>query len=348
MENKINILLTGAGSPGGPGIIKAILKDSSNFKLYICDADINASGKYLLKERFRLIPKASDPKFIDTLLNICKKDNINLVVPLVTLELLKLSEAFFLFKKNNIQLLVSSHESLTTLNDKGSLYSHLNNKNVEIPKFQLVNNKQEFINGIYKLGYPKLPVVMKPRLSNGSRGVRVISEDYDEYDFLFNKKPSSLFTKLENILPIIENRTFPPLLLTEYLPGEELTVDCILKENILKKIIIRKRDQMRAGISTKGKFIQDQDIYDYTSQILSTFNGLDGPIGFQFKRSYNNNFLLLESNPRLQGSTVTAEGIGLNIPLIVIKNKLDMQVNIKQTFKSIGFSRYYENIFYEY
>ena len=99
MENKINILLTGAGSPGGPGIIKAILKDPYNFNLYICDADINASGKYLLKERFRLIPKATDPKFIDSILNICKQDNIKLIVPLVTLELLKLSEAYSLFKK---------------------------------------------------------------------------------------------------------------------------------------------------------------------------------------------------------------------------------------------------------
>ena len=61
-------------------------------------------------------------------------------------------------------------------------------------------------------------------------------------------------------------------MLTEYLPGEELTVDCILKENILKKIIIRKRDQMRAGISTKGRFINDQDIYDYTSKILFEFS----------------------------------------------------------------------------
>ena len=105
---------------------------------------------------------------------------------------------------------------------------------------------------------------------------------------------------------------------------------------------------MRAGISTKGRFIKDQDIYDNTLKILSTFKGLDGPLGFQFKKSSKNKYLILESNPRLQGSTITAEGLGINIPLIVIKNKLDMKVDIKQTSKSIGFSRYYENIFYEY
>ena len=55
------------------------------------------------------------------------------------------------------------------------------------------------------------------------------------------------------------------------------------------------------------------------------------PIGFQFKRSYQNKYLLLESNPRLQGSTVTAQGLGLNIPLIVIKNKFDMKVDTDKT-----------------
>ena len=51
---------------------------------------------------------------------------------------------------------------------------------------------------------------MKPRISNGSRGVRIICVDYDEYEFLFNKKSSSLFMKLENILAIINNRNCHP------------------------------------------------------------------------------------------------------------------------------------------
>lgn len=348
MENKINILLTGAGSPGGPGIIKAILEDTQNFNLYICDADKNASGKYLLKEKFRIIPKASDHEFINMLLKICKKEKINLIIPLVTLELLKLSEAKNLFKENDIDILVSSYKSLKKLNDKGALYSYLESKKIEVPKFELVNTIEEFMEAIYKLGYPKLPVVMKPRISNGSRGVRIISADYDEYESLFYKKPNSLFIKLENILAILENRELPPLLLTEYLPGDEITVDCIIEEDIVKKIIIRKRDQMRSGISTKGRFIEDQYIHEYIKKILSNFEGLDGPIGFQLKKSSKNKYLLLESNPRLQGSSMTAQGLGINIPLTVIRNKFKMKVDINQKDRKIGFARYYENIFYDY
>ena len=56
MENKLNILITGAGAPGGPGIIKALMESNNNFNIFICDCDENASGKYLLPENFLKSP----------------------------------------------------------------------------------------------------------------------------------------------------------------------------------------------------------------------------------------------------------------------------------------------------
>ena len=60
MEHKINVLMTGAGAPGGPGIIKCILENQKRYKLFISDADDNASGKYLIPSRFHKIPLAND------------------------------------------------------------------------------------------------------------------------------------------------------------------------------------------------------------------------------------------------------------------------------------------------
>ncbi len=348
MENKINILITGVGSPGGPGIIKAILEEKEIFNIYLCDADQNATGKYLIEKNFRVIPKASDPNFIDFLLKLCKEYNIKLIIPLVTRELLELSKKKYLFKENNIDILVSDYESLKILNDKGLLYNHLKNNKIKVPRFELINKKKDFTYALKRLGYPKLPVIMKPRISNGSRGVRIISEEFKKFELLFFQKPNSLFIKLEEVLSIIGDRNFPPLILSEFLPGEELTVDCILNNGNIENIIIRTRDQMREGISIKGKFIKNEKIIHYIQQILCTLKGLDGSVGFQLKKSTNEEYLLLESNPRLQGSSTTALGIGINIPVIIIKNKLGIKNEINEIKNKVAFSRFYENIFYEY
>ena len=46
MVDKIKVLMTGAGAPGGPGIIQALKKDN-NIHLHIADANPNSSGRYM-------------------------------------------------------------------------------------------------------------------------------------------------------------------------------------------------------------------------------------------------------------------------------------------------------------
>lgn len=347
MENQINILLTGAGSPGGPGIINAIQKEKKIFNLFLCDSDNEASGKHLNKSNFCQIPFASDPNFIKDLLKICEKNKIKVVLPLVTLELFKLSKAKRLFEERGIAIIVSDQNTLSKLNDKGLLYKHLEKNNIELPKFELIENKNQLLDAIHKIGYPDIPVVMKPRISNGSRGVRIIDNKIDRYDLLFNKKPNSIYITLEELISVIKDKPIPPIIISEYLPGKEITIDAILNNDKTEEIIIRTREKMRSGISVKGNFIENKYIEDYIRNILSTFKGLDGPIGFQLKESNLEKFLLLECNPRLQGSSVSAMGIGINIPVRVLKNKLNILQEKISRKKDVSFTKYYTEIFYE-
>ena len=50
MDFKVRVLVTGAGSPGGPGIIKSLLSEAK-FDIYTCDANKKASGRYLLPNK---------------------------------------------------------------------------------------------------------------------------------------------------------------------------------------------------------------------------------------------------------------------------------------------------------
>ena len=82
--------MTGAGAPGGPGIIKC-LKDVPNTNLIVGDADDKASGRFL-NDSFVLLPRANDVNFIEKVLAICKKKDIHIIFPLVTMELFKFSK----------------------------------------------------------------------------------------------------------------------------------------------------------------------------------------------------------------------------------------------------------------
>lgn len=347
MENKINVLLTGAGAPGGPGIIKCILENKKRYKLFICDADSNAAGRYLIPSRFNKIPMANENNFIKELLEICLREKIKIIFPLVTKELIVLSRLKDEFRKYGISIIVSSFETLNILNDKGLLYEYLSKKNIKIPKFFFINSDQELINNIKKLNFPDYPVVIKPRISNGSRGVRILDNNIDSFNLLFESKPTSLYTNLKEYLKIIKDKKVPPLILSEFLPGNEITVDTLISKGELKLILIRTREKMNSGISVKGKFIKNKNIKNYIEKIIKTFNGLEGAIGFQLKESNSGDYLLLECNPRIQGTSVSSSGLDINFPLLILDEATNNNYKITNKTYGISFSRFYDQIYYE-
>ena len=86
--------MTGAGSPGGPGIIQA-LKKNTKINLHIADANPNASGRYISNDCFfHQLPMAGSENFIETLLNLCINKKISVILPLVTKELFILDNSF--------------------------------------------------------------------------------------------------------------------------------------------------------------------------------------------------------------------------------------------------------------
>lgn len=343
MDNKIKVLVTGAGAPGGPGIIKALLRDS-NIEIVVCDADEFASGRFLGLD-FIKIPKAQDENFIEEILKICNNNSIMVVFPLVTLELFRFAEVKKIFKDSGIEVIVSDDVYLNISNDKRKLLDYLSRMGIPVPNYRVATTIEEIELACIELNYPSNPVVIKPSVSNGSRGVRVLSESISEYDLLFNEKPNNLFSSLNKIREILSNKKFPELLITEYLPGDEYTVDTIVKDGKVNIVLPRKRLKMVGGISVAGIFIKNQLIIDYCTKVIESMH-LEGPIGIQVKADVNGEFKILEINPRIQGTSVSAIGAGVNLPLLAVYNALgiaDFNLSIKW---GVGFVRYYEELFY--
>jgi len=347
---EINVLMTGAGAPGAAGILKC-LHSNPDLKVIVADANSNAVGRWLnadlQRDSFEKIPFAHEKNFIEELLSICERRNIHVLIPLVTRELIPLAQNKKKFEEWDTRVLVSNVDSLEIANNKSRLYQFLEWRGIEVPGYRVVDNIDQFKLAVEELGASQRSVCFKPSVSNGSRGFRVIANDMDEYDLLFNEKPNSTYISFNDAVRILSSKPFPELLVAEYLPGEEYSVDCLADYGECKLIIPRLRTKMINGISVEGEFVNEGNIIAYCSEIIKELK-LHGNIGIQVKRSLAGKFLVIEINPRVQGTIVAGLGAGINLPVLAIKQELGLPISDEELQVKWGtkFSRYWSEVYY--
>lgn len=344
-EQVYNILMTGGGAPGAAGIIKC-LQQEKLFKVFVADANADAIGKHLA-DYFETIPLAENPAFIQKLLLHCQQNNIHLLLPLVTKELLPLSSSLQQFESIGTKVLVSPQSSLEIANNKSRLYEFLQWRGIAVPSFRIVETVEQFKEAVTTLGYPEKAVCFKPSISNGSRGFRIIADTINELDLLFNHKPTSTYIRLENAIEILSSGAFPELLVSEYLAGEEYSVDCLANHGESVLIVPRLRKKMINGISVEGEFIEDKNIINYCRQIIKELQ-LHGNIGIQVKKAESGEFLILEINPRVQGTIAAGLGAGINLPVLAVKQELGLPITTDKLNVKWGtkFSSHWNEVFY--
>lgn len=337
--------MTGAGAPGAAGIIKC-LKQDKNIHLILADAAAEPVGKFLAGN-FYQIPPAADPEFIASIRSICLKEQVKIIMPLVTRELFAFAKFKDEFRTIGVHVLVSDESALSIANDKGRLYQHLEQSRLKVPKYKIVNNWHEFEEALTYLDYPNQKVCFKPCVSNGSRGFRIIDPAIDELHLLFKEKPNHTYISLEKIKEVLEFNKFPSLLVSEYLPGPEYSVDCIAKNGQPILIVPRIRSSMKEGISVSGEFIQNKEIIKYCEDIIKSMH-LHGNIGIQVKQAEDGLYKILEINPRVQGTISAGLGAGVNLPLMAVHQELNITIeeHDKQVIWGTKFIRFWEEVFY--
>jgi carbamoyl-phosphate synthase large subunit len=345
LPDSIQLLMTGAGAPGAPGIIQCLLQDE-RIRLTVADADEQATGRYL-HPQFLQIPKADDPHFAATVLSLCKERSIQIIMPLVTKELFAFARHQPQFEAAGIKVLISSEKAIEIANNKAACYHFLQEKGIAVPAFHIVSTAEAFVHAAFELGHPHQPFTFKPSVSNGSRGFRIVSDSLNEAEQLFQHKPYNTYITYAHALKILSSQPFPELLLSEFLPGEEFSVDCLAHHGKTVTAVPRLRTKMINGISVQGRFVQQKEVIEYCKEIIAAI-GLHGNIGIQVKMNSAGQPLLLEINPRVQGTIVAGLGAGINLPLLAVKQEMALPVHTSELDVRWGtrFSRYWTEIFY--
>jgi carbamoyl-phosphate synthase large subunit len=342
----IRVFITGAGAPGAPGIIKSLRKVHER-DIAILGGDANpgnSSGAGLLDRIFQ-IPPAESPDFISRVLDICISEKIDVVLPLVTRELLVFAQKKELFAKNGIYVSVSDPESLQTANNKYLLMKFCHESNIPVPDFRLVHSLEEFRDAAKELGYPGRKICFKPPLSNGLRGFRIIEDGQDRLYSLMNEKPNNIYISFNEFVSICENgKMFPELLVMEYLPGEEYSVDALADNGNFICAIPRSRDYIKMGISFAGTVTKDKQITGYSKSVIEGLK-LNGNIGLQFKRDLNGTPRIIESNPRVQGTIVLCAAAGANLVYDAVRLGVGEKPGVPKVNWGLKMIRYWDELF---
>lgn len=342
----IRVFITGAGAPGAPGIIKSLRKVTER-KIEIFGGDANPGnsvGAGLLDKIFQ-IPFPESPDFIERVLGLCVNEKVDVILPLVTRELIVFALNKDLFKRNGITVSVSDPEPLKIANNKFLLMRYCRANNIPVPDFHLVKTMDEFKKASRMLGYPEKKICFKPPVSNGLRGFRIIEDGQDRLYSLLNEKPNNIYIGFDEFLTIAgSGNIFPELIVMEFLPGEEYSVDVLVDKGKFLSAIPRSRDHIKMGISFVGTAVKDAEIINYSARIVEGLK-LNGNIGLQFKRDKNGVPKIIESNPRVQGTIILCSAAGENMVYEAVKIAIGEKLQIPEINWGVKMIRFWDELF---
>lgn len=268
----MNILFTGAGRR--VELIQAFHQAArrENVKLKIYGADMtNTAPALTYCDYTRMICGMREEQYIPSLLEICKQDKIDLVIPTIDTDLLILSETVEEFEKNGTKVLISQKDKIALCRDKNYTADFFESCGVRAPK---TTNQYENYQGTY-------PCFIKPK--DGSSSINA-----------FAVKNAS---ELEMYAKKIEDYVIQP-----FIEGDEYTVDifCDFEGNPIY-IVPRQRLAVRSGEVLKTKIELNAEIIEESKKIIAKFKPC-GPMTVQLIRQKETGInYYIEINPRFGG-----------------------------------------------
>lgn len=141
---------------------------------------------------------------------------------------------------------------------------------------------------------------------------------------------------------IIDER--PDLIMSEYLPGEELSVDCFTdRHRKLRFIGPRTRERVTVGISYESESVP---LTSEIQEIADTINSqveLRGAWFFQIKRDKMGNWKLLEFAARQSSTMGLYRQVGINFALLSLFDAMNMEVELIPNRMKASLSRSLKN-----
>ncbi len=341
----ITVLVTACGAQFMPGLVNC-LKDNGERKIRIVGTDMSDDKTILqMVDAYYKVPAADDPSYIDMLLDICKKEKVDVLLPFMSAELLPLIDRLRDFESIGTKVSVSDRRSVEITTNKYLFYDFLKSNNLPVPRFARVVKAEELVGACEACGYPDNAVCVKATELSGSRGIRIIRPGISRFDILFNEKPNSFYTTMEDLLATLNEKSeMPEMMAMEYLPGMEGSVDLIADHGKILYVAYRESTVNLHSIPQAGELKENKEAYDVAERVIKALN-LTGSADLDFKNDKDGHPVLMEINPRIAATMRIFKEGGLNLPYLRIKQLLNEELPKIDVEYGIKFKRRYLEMF---
>jgi carbamoyl-phosphate synthase large subunit len=273
------------------------------------------SAGFFMSDEHEVLPEIDSKLYVSRLFDIVQKHKIEILMPSSGYDIYPYSENKEKLLKLGALPVVSDKKTMEICRDKMQTFNYLSRK-FDLPFTTLDYKKTS-----------RFPLIAKPRYGKGSKGIVKIDNE-KELKYVRIKKDKD------------------NLIFQEYLPGTEYTID-VLSDLECEPIIAvpRIRLETKAGISTVGKIVNDENISDIGKSI-ARYLKIRGPCCIQMKESIDGILKIVEVNPRMGGGTFFTALAGANFPAMILDMVNGKKLKVPK-ISEITIVRYFEEIVVE-
>lgn len=248
-------------------------------------------------DKYYLVPKINHPNYINIIIDICKKEKIDVITTVIDPEIEILSKNRDQFEKMGVLVLAPDSQTAELCFDKFKMYKWLTKCGIRTVK--TFGDIEEFEKA-RENGEISYPVFVKPRCGSGSVGAHIVTNDEDL------KKAYK------------EDST---LIIQEYMGGAEdidadVYVDAI--SNTPVSIFTKRKLSTKIGGANKTISFKDDSLVDFIQSVIKWFK-FCGPLDMDLWKK-NGNYYLSEINPRFGGAYLHAYGAGIDFVKLIENN----------------------------
>jgi carbamoyl-phosphate synthase large subunit len=229
-------------------------------------------------------PHCLDEGFVPRLLDICRNENVKLLVPTIDTELEVLADAQEEFAAIGTRVHISSSEVVRTARDKAATAEFLTGAGIPTPRTGTVPAV---------LRAPEArrwPLILKPIAGSSSTGI-CIARDLAEFHFAARLRDD--------------------FLVQEYWIGREFTINIFFDQSgTLRSAIPHWRKETRAGEVSKGITCRHPLIMELSDRLGSVLKGARGALCFQAIVNDSGEAAIFEINARFGGGYPLAHRAG--------------------------------------
>lgn len=310
----MNILICSAGTRNK--VVQAFKETlSGQGKVIAADASSFAPALYEADKSY-IVPRITAPDYIDCLLTICKKENVNGILSLIDPELSLLASNREHFLAIGTIPVVSSYDLCELCLDKYRMYQFLKGEGIRTGECWI---SLEDFEEARKQGKVDFPVFVKPQCGSASIGIKKVNDE-EQLEALFAEQARKNDPSSDHIM------------VQELMRGQEYGCDVYidLLSHQCTSLFLKKKIRMRAGETDKSISVKDDALARKIASFVEEcgFRGCIDIDLFHDEHGKENSssqipegeWYLSEINPRFGGGYPHAYACGVNFARSILWN----------------------------